>query len=89
MTDLQELQRAHDYEMGAESRTDRQWSRWYKSAAMSCESNGWDTDVTRGLDGCEWEDGFSIDSAYDAFEAGWSVQRYIAKTVENRKALGL
>lgn len=99
VTDLEYARRATAYEMGAESNADRRWSRWYKSAEMSVIANGWDgkfdNGKTRGLDGNEYtaggeaSDGYSIDGAYDAFEAGSSVQRYIAKVEKTRAELGL
>ncbi len=96
-TELEIARRETAYELGAESNEDRRWSRWYKSAEMSIISNGWDEKFTggqalgksRGLDGCDWETGYSIDGAYDAFEAGRSVQDYIAVVALARMALGL
>lgn len=91
-TDLEIARREHDYEMGGESQSDRAWSRWYDRAAATITANGWNTDRSRGLDGSEIpgdDDGYSIDGAYDAFEARWSVERYIAHVATRRAELGL
>lgn len=98
-TDIEAARRETAHELGAESNADRRWSRWYNAAALSIISNGWDgkfdNGKSRGLDGNEYigagepSDGYSIDSAHDAFEAGWSVQRYIAAVEKKRAELGL
>lgn len=98
-TDLEISRREHAYEMGAESRSDRAWSCWCKAASVAIIANGWDgkfdNGKSRGLDGNEYtgggepSDGYSIDGASDAFDAGWSVQRYIAHVEKVRKDLGL
>jgi len=89
----------HAYEMGAESRGDRAWSKFYRQAEAAIISKGWDgkfdNGKSRGLDGNEYtgdgepSDGYSIDGAYEAFEKGWSVERYIAHVAVVRARLGL
>lgn len=98
-TDLEIDRRAHAYEMGAESNADRRWSRFYRQAEAAVIANGWDgkfnNGKSRGLDGNEYtdegepSDGYSIDGAYEAFENGWSVERYIAHVATVRAGLGL
>jgi hypothetical protein len=94
-TDLEIARRETAYEMGAESLTDRAWSRWYDAAEKAIIARGWDgkfdNGKSRGLDGNEYtgdgepSDGYSIDGAYEAFEARQSVEAYIA-AVEARRA---
>lgn len=88
-TDLELARREHDAEMGGQTAGDRAWSRWFDAAARVVKANGWETQVTRGLDGAEDEDGFSIDFAYDAFERGESVETYITEASRRRKEMGL
>lgn len=98
-TDLEIQRRAHDYEMGGESHSDRAWSRFYRQAESAIIARGWDEQFdngkSRGLDGNEYTGdgepsvGYSIDGAYEAFEARWSVERYIASVEARRAELGL
>ncbi len=96
-TDLEIDRRNHDYEMGGESNADRAWSRFYKQATAEIIAKGWDDKFTGGprigqscgLDGCDDENGYSIDGAYEAWEARWSVERYIARVAVVRAELGL
>jgi hypothetical protein len=37
----------------------------------------------------EWEAGYSIDAAHDAFSAGWTVDQYITAVIANRRSLSL
>lgn len=91
-TYLEIARREHDYEMGGESNADRRWSRFYDLATKAIVSRGWDEQFnngkSRGLDGCDWETGYSIDGAYEAFEKGWTVDRYIQQVSEARVQLG-
>jgi hypothetical protein len=98
-TDLEIARRETAYEMGAESLTDRAWSRWYNAAEKAVIARGWDGKFTngksRGLDGNEYtgdgepSDGYSIDGAYEAFERRESVETYIAACARRRAELGL
>lgn len=98
-TDLEIARREQAHEMGAESLTDRAWSRFYRQAEAAIIANGWDEQFdngkSRGLDGNEYTGdgdpsvGYSIDGAYEAFEARWSVEAYIASVEVKRAALGL
>jgi hypothetical protein len=98
-TDLEIARREHAYEMGSESRRDQSWSRFYHQAETVIIANGWDgkfdNGKSRGLDGNEYtadgepSDGYSIDGAYEAWEAHWSVERYIARVAVRRAELGL
>lgn len=58
----------HRHEMGIETASDLAWDRW---CVLAQKRLG----VT-SLDGDEAEDGFSIDSAYEAFAAGRSPADY-------------
>lgn len=92
-TDLEIARREHEYEMGGESRSERAWTAFYNRARIEIVSRAWDgrfdNGTSRGLDGCDWEDGYSIDGAYEAFENGWSVDRYITAVGKARTELGL
>lgn len=98
-TDMEYARRETAYEMGAEDRGDRAWSRFYNRAEREIIAKGWDgkfdNGKSRGLDGNEYtdegeaSDGYSIDGAYEAFEKGWSVERYIARVAVVRAELGL
>lgn len=96
-TDLEIDRRAHAYEMGEDSKSDRAWSSWVKRAEACLAQLGWDEKFTggklvgqsRGLDGADDETGYSIDSAYDAFEAGKAVAEYMGAVKVARQALGL
>ncbi len=96
-TQLEIDRRAHAYEMGADSNADRAWSRFYDAAQREIVARGWDEKFTggavvgksRGLDGADAETGYSIDSAYDAWEARQSVATYIAAVGRARTELGL
>lgn len=98
-TDLEIVRRETAYEMGAESLTDRAWSRWYNAAEKAVIARGWDgkfnNGKSRGLDGNEYtadgepSDGYSIDGAYEAWERRESVETYIAACALRREALGL
>jgi hypothetical protein len=98
-TDLEIDRRETAYEMGAEALTDRAWSIWYNAAEKAVIARGWDgkfdNGKSRGLDGNEYtdegepSDGYSIDGAYEAWEAHWSVERYIANVAAKRGELGL
>jgi hypothetical protein len=96
---LEFARREHDCEMGVESNADRAWSNFYRQAEAAIIRNGWDgkfdNGKSRGLDGNEYtdggdlSDGYSIDGAYEAWEARWSVERYIARVAVKRAELGL
>lgn len=98
-TDLETARRAHEYEMGSETNADRKWTRFYNAAEAAIIAEGWDGQFnngkSRGLDGNEYtdegepSDGYSIDGAYEAWERGWSVERYIAHVAVKRAELGL
>lgn len=88
-TDAEHARRAHDYEMGAVSAEDQRWTRFYNEARRAVVANGWETSNTLGLDGADDEDGFSIDGAYEAFEARKTVAAYLLEVARNRRALGL
>lgn len=90
-TDLEVSRRAHAYEMGEDTQSDRAWYRFYAVATARIIANGWDgkfnNGKSRGLDGTEWEDGYSIDGASDAFDARVSVDQYIAQVEVARTAI--
>lgn len=98
-TDLEIARRETAYELGAESQSDRAWSRWYDAAEKAVIARGWDgkfnNGKSRGLDGNEYtgdgepSDGYSIDGAYEAFERRESVETYIAACAKRRAELGL
>lgn len=98
-TDAEIARREHEYEMGGAGQLDRSWSRFYNAAEAAVIANGWDgkfdSGKSRGLDGNEYtadgepSDGYSIDGAYDAWEMGWSVERYITGVRARRAELGL
>lgn len=96
-TDLEIARREHNYELGGESNADRRWSWFYNTATAAIIARGWDEKFTggqkvgqsRGLDGADDETGYSIDGAYDAFEKGWTVDRYIRQVMAARAELGL
>jgi len=52
-----------------ESQRISDWQRWIKRAEKL---------FGRSLDGCQWEDGYSLDGADDAFEAGMSPEQYVS-----------
>ena len=74
---------------GTPSRHDR--------AAACLTQLGWDEKFTggagvgqsRGLDGDERENGYSIDGAYEAWEAGLTVAAYMGQVTRARQRLGL
>lgn len=95
-TDVEVARRQHEYEMGIEDTGEAAWDSFYRAASNAVIARGWDEkftggariNQTRGLDGDDRETGYSIDSAFDAFSRGESVDRYIAKVAHRRAALG-
>lgn len=55
--------------------------RWY-AWVRACEVN-----LGHGLDGNEATEGFSLDYANDAFEAGVTVAEYVSEVMANKAAL--
>jgi hypothetical protein len=51
-----------------ESQRISEWQKWIKQAEKL---------FGRSLDGCQWDDGYSLDGAGDAFEAGLSPAQYV------------
>lgn len=91
-TDLEIARRELSAEMGGESRSDRAWSRFYDAAEREIIARGWDDKFTgkdSGLDGADDENGYSIDSAYEAFEKGHTVAAYIEAVAATRNHIGL
>lgn len=98
-TELEIARCEHAAEMGADTKSDRAWYRWYDAAEKAVIANGWagkfDNGKSRGLDGNEYigdgepSDGYSIDGAYEAWEKGISVDSYIAACADRRGRLGL
>lgn len=96
-TDLEIARREHAAEMGEDSKSDRAWYAWYDRAAQCVIQLGWDEKYTggskigksRGLDGADDETGYSIDSAYEAWERGLTVAAYMGKVKAARERLGL
>lgn len=86
-TEAEFARREHAAEMGAESRSDRAWSRFYDAADKAIRARGWQRSHDAGLDGDDDVDGYSIDAAYEAFEAGASVADYLE--IVDRKRLKL
>lgn len=87
-TDLEFARREHAYEMGAESRSERAWSRFYDEADRRIRALGYvrKCDGEPGLDGDEHDgDCYSIDGAYAAFETGMTVDDYIAAVQYRRQ----
>lgn len=58
----------HDHEMAVDTSSDRTWYRWIASAEKALG--------IADLDGDEAVDGYSLDSAYEAFEAGVTASAY-------------
>lgn len=84
-TDAEIARREHDAEMGGESRSDRAWSRFYGRAERALAEAGFVSPANGStIDGDEAEDGFSIDSAYDAWEARTTVAAYVEQVRRNR-----
>jgi hypothetical protein len=54
---------------------ERAWLRWIKKAEKLFGAD---------LDGDEDRDGYSMDGAYGAWEAGWSPAEYVADVVQRR-----
>lgn len=98
-TDLEIARRETAHEMGEAGALDRSWSRFFDAAEKAVIARGWDGKFnngnSRGLDGNEYtgdgepSDGYSIDGAYDAWEAGKSVEAYIAAVEARRGEMGL
>jgi len=96
-TDLEVARRQHEYEMGIEDTGEAAWDRFYRAASREVIARDWDEKFTggdragqtRGLDGDDRETGYSIDSAFDAFSKGFTVERYIVSVKKKRAELGL
>ena len=52
------------------------WQKWLKQAEKL---------FGRSLDGCQWDDGYSLDFANDAFEAGKSPKQYVDSIQRRRR----
>lgn len=79
-TDAEIARRAHDYEMGAFSPSEVRWHQW---------CNAVEAIIGFDLDGDEEEDGYSLDYAHNAFEAGQTPAIYAAAVRSKRWELGL
>lgn len=79
-TDAEFERRQHAYEMGEESPSEK---RWYAFCREAEKLLGFD------LDGTESEDGYSLDFAHDAFQAGKSPAEYAAGVRAKRSEMGL
>ncbi|WP_267382273.1 MULTISPECIES: hypothetical protein [unclassified Sphingomonas] len=96
-TDLEIARREHAAEMGEVSASDRAWYAWCRRAEQCLAALGWDEKFTGGpkagqscgLDGADAETGYSLDSAYDAWEAGKPVAAYMGQVKRARQGLGL
>lgn len=58
-------------------RSDRAWERWCDEAEAR---------LGHSLDGCGWIDGYSLDQALDAFEAGKTVEAFCDDVIAVRPA---
>lgn len=86
-TEAEAARREHAYEMGDESQTGRAYGRWIDKVEALLIDVGATTEQ-KGVDGYEFEDGFSLDSAGLAFERGLSPQDYFADVLFQRGKLG-
>ncbi len=94
-TDAEFERRALAYELDDEDAGDQAWNRFYDEAQREIISRGWGEKFTagravgksRGLDGSDNENGYSIDGAYDAFRHGKTVAAYIAQVAVARAKL--
>jgi hypothetical protein len=76
----------HDHEMAIDTPSDRAWSRWIR-----------DVEKLLGIDDLDGNDcpkagpcvGYSLDGAYDAYEAGKSPATYAVDVNARRVGLGL
>jgi hypothetical protein len=95
-TDLEIARREHAAEMGESSPSERAWLTWSGRVEACLTAMGWDEKFeggarageSRGLDGAEDEDGYSIDFAFEAFERGESVDAYLDAVKTKRMRLG-
>lgn len=96
-TDLEITRREHAIEMGGATRSESAWYSWYDRAAECLNRLGWDEKFaggpeigkSRGLDGSEDENGYSIDGAYEAWVGGLTVAAYMGNVKVARERLGL
>lgn len=96
-TDQEVARRQHEYEMGIKDTGEAAWDRFYRAASNAVIARNWDekftggarVNQTRGLDGDDRETGYSIDSAFDAFSRGKTVEIYIGEVAKRRVELGL
>lgn len=84
-TELEWNRRAHAYEMGEDSPTDRAWYAYSDAAEAAIVRRGWGDRLDADQDAA----GFSLDGAYDAWEAGMSVDAYIEQVARDRSTMGL
>jgi hypothetical protein len=87
-TDAEIARREHAYEMGEDSPSDRDWSRYVDRVARGLKAAGF-ASVAGGwtVDGDETVDGFSLDSCYDGYLARMTVPAYIEITRRKRQLL--
>lgn len=69
---------AHEMDVGRDSR----WARWCDKV-----ERGLGLDPMPGLDGDEEVEGYSLDGAVDAYDAGMSVADYVAQVRAKQAAL--
>lgn len=84
-TDQEIARREHNREMGGGDATDRAWTSFFIGCTNALILRGYGT----SLDGDEKTDGYSIDSAYDAFRLGHTVAEYMEVVTADRHELGL
>lgn len=96
-TDSEIARREHAAEMGESDTSERAWLAWTKRVQACLRQLGWDEQFTggklagesRGLDGDESENDYSIDGAYEAWEKGMTPAAYMGQVKLARQALGL
>lgn len=84
-TDAEIARREHDYEMGGETASERAWSRFVDDCEEELFKRGYGT----SLDGNEATDGYSLDTAHEAFRLGHTVEEYMETVDADRHDLGL
>ena len=83
-TDAEDHRREMLAELGEESPEEQRWSRWFNEADAAIRAKDWGP----SLDGTDWEEGYSIDGGYEAFQKGWTVDRYLTAVCRMRALLG-
>lgn len=68
------------HESGSDTPRDQQWYRWLSEAEKAAGLSTLDGDEADGADG------YSLDGAYDAWEAGQTPEQYVAGIPERKAA---